>query len=530
MVRRFALLSCVVASVTSNSARADRVALEGYVGDRPSDASRVMATFRPLLERNRFIVDPTVLEKAFADHAWRSGGSKSVAPRVSSAIDSGINTFLNADWEGAVKALREAIDLGLANPIAWVNEPKYRTQMQRGLLYLALACSKQSDDEAAKKNRTKSGELATERDTMMAEMIRIFPSSVVTRKQYGLEAEQLFQRVRDGQDLLGRGTLELNVDDPNAVVYVDDAVRPTHTTLGDLIPGKHHVLVALRSGDTHDYTVEVIARQTARLTVASDLDSMLVLANDWVGFKYPSQVERSNHEPQFVADLVGKNTNATLAVVFTVGRANKHSTIAGTVYGTSTAKTVRTCQVTLADASDTASMEQVLACLTGGASQGLVSGKSPTTEPETKPVATKPPEPRPAEPKPTAEARDQARSDDVFATADPGHTGHVPAASVNEEDTSEDTRPSYVLPASLIGIGAVALGIGVYLELTAEPPPTPPEPKYVYSGAGIALGVGGIAVGAVGGYLWYRVARSRSSAPNVQASTHEITIGWAGHF
>lgn len=115
----------------------------------------------------------------------------------------------------------------------------------------------------------------------------------------------------------------LDIDDPNAIAYVDDTVRPTHTTIGDLIPGEHHVLVVSNYA-SHEYSVEVIPRQIARLNIDTDLDAVLALGNDWVGFMYPSQTERTTHEAQYVADLVGKNTSATMAAVLTVHHDNGH--------------------------------------------------------------------------------------------------------------------------------------------------------------------------------------------------------------
>ncbi|MEP6864772.1 MAG: hypothetical protein ABJE66_29400 [Deltaproteobacteria bacterium] len=516
MVVRCTFVVSAVIAVTAVPVYADRIALESYIGSRPSEADRVMSTMRPLLERERFTVDAHALQRDFSAHLFRSGGVKTIGPKMSADVDSGIGQFLNASWADAVKTLRAAVELARANPIAWVNEPKYRSQVQRGLLYLALSSSKLNDEEiAAKRHHSGTIDLASERDLAMQELIRLFPSFVVSRKQYGLEAEQLFQRIRSEQTSLGRGSLELDIDDPNAIAYVDDTVRPTHTTIGDLIPGEHHVLVVSNYA-SHEYSVEVIPRQIARLNIDTDLDAVLAVGNDWVGFMYPSQTERTTHEAQYVADLVGKNTSATMAAVLTVGHDNGHLAVTGILYRTSSAKQVRTCQVVLSNASDATSLTKLITCLTAGndAFQSNASPIKPEVSAGTTTTTTPP-------------------KSDAFATSDPGNTGATaPAPSPIEhlEAGASEGKPSYALPVTMVGLGAIAVGIGVYMNVTVEPPAMPPQPHYLYSGTGLAIGVAGLAVGAIGGYLWYRAAHSPRSVPTLQADRHGGSVGMLVRF
>jgi hypothetical protein len=358
---------------TSAYGETKRVALESYVGTRPNDAEHVMETLRKVLAAAGFTADPKALASMYASHQWRPGGSPTAGPKMSAAIFQGENYFHNLDWQHARDALGPAIALSRDNRVAWVREPRYRDQLRQGMLYLALSYAKLTaaeQDAASTSNgsaRTEHERLAqayaTQRDDAMADLLRMFPSFVVARTQYGLEAEQLYQRIQTQLQQPGRGTIDLDIDDPDAAVYLDAEIKPPQSSTADLLVGSHDILV-ITNHDAHVYSANVISRQTTTVRVRSEFDSALVVSNDWVGFKYVSQKQHDQQEPKLVADLVGPDSNATLASVFTLTHTTGKLTVVGTLYGPHEARVVRTCQQNMATYTDTAALTKLVRCLT----------------------------------------------------------------------------------------------------------------------------------------------------------------------
>ncbi len=91
-------------------------------------------------------------------------------------------------------------------------------------------------------------------------------------------------------------------------------------------------------------------------------------------------------------------------------------------------------------------------------------------------------------------------------------------------------RPSMLLPRLTIGVGiAMFVTGGVMYVIDEDRGPDKPPQIRDSATAGLGIGVGGLAV-VVGGYLWYRSASTRESAP-VAAITHDgAYIGWLGRF
>lgn len=101
-------------------------------------------------------------------------------------------------------------------------------------------------------------------------------------------------------------------------------------------------------------------------------------------------------------------------------------------------------------------------------------------------------------------------------------------------DPSRDAPPrrSRLVPALLIGVGAVAIAGGAGYSLTVDPPATPEQPKYLYSGPAIGLATAGGALVGIGLYLWLRTPRGSPPrpAPSVSLRPGGGTVGWSTRF
>jgi len=347
--------------VAGRMASAERIAVESYVGKRPPEAERVMATFAPILEKYGYVARPEALVRIFGERVSRPGqaDARYSGAQYAAQVEVGVNAYVDLEYERAAKALGATILRARENPIVLAREPQYREAMLRALLYYALANGRRAEDA----NRATAAEAATARDEAMAELIRSFPTKVILRKDFGQEAEQLYAKLRKQLDAAGRGRIEVAAADADTVIYVDETIRGQHAaTIGDLVPGHYRVLAQFATGESRQYDVEVLPNQTSRLAIDADLDATFTVA-DWVGFHFATDADRASQEPRLVSKLVRENTTDLIAATFTVATDGHHLTVIGTMYAAANGRLVRAGTVELTNDHDRDGLDQLAAYL-----------------------------------------------------------------------------------------------------------------------------------------------------------------------
>jgi hypothetical protein len=447
--RAFAALVGVAVSAI---AHADRIAVEAYVGNRPADAERVLAPIRPILERHGFVVAPDVLTKRFEAHLWRSGGVRTAGPSIFKKIEDGIREHEDAKL-GAASKLKAALDLARANPVAWANEPKYRDQVRRGLLYVALALNlraKEARDQASRakgKRQAEYSERATgdeqARDEAMDDLLRNFPAFVVKADEFGAQAEGLFLDASKRARQNGGGSIELEVDDPNVIVYVDEAQQPRKTTIGNVVAGRHRVLV-VAAAESREYPLDVMPNRRSRVVVKWNLDSALKLGA-WMGFAYASENERQR-EDEFLTGLVGASGSIDIAATLTVKADG--SGVSAQSYNMRTRMPVASCAVSRR--ADPDAVDRFARCLAGEkedrpvASVGRVSSPQPTT-------ASSPSAPRP-----------------IAATRDASMIDRDDEPDAGDSTSEVRGRSRWMLWTAIGSLGLAAIGGGLTVKFALD--------------------------------------------------------------
>jgi hypothetical protein len=106
----------------------------------------------------------------------------------------------------------------------------------------------------------------------------------------------------------------------------------------------------------------------------------------------------------------------------------------------------------------------------------------------------------------------------------------VPVTLPSDDDGGDGEAPSRLVPGILLGVGGIAVATGVVLYLTSE---TDDGTKPTYRDTkplGIGVAAGGVAVAAVGAWLWVRAGRSSDSAPVATIHSHGGIVGWSRAF
>lgn len=571
----YAVVALLMLALGAPAAHADRLLFESYVGNRPAEAARIAPLMRSVFERHGFTVDPLVLAMYFREHAYHPGlVSPKLADMLKRVERRAEDDFWDEKYLKVIEDLRNQIIWMRQNPQVFAREPKHRETALRMLVFYALACDRQAHvladkpDDAAKFERL--------RDDTMAEVVRSYPTKIITPKDFGEEGEKHFLRIRDRLNQAGRGRISVAVSDPDAVIYINEIVQGTaKVNAGDFVPGIYRVLILMPTGEGRQYEVEVTANQTARLVVDWDVDSLLVL-DGWAGFKYPSEKDRGR-EAALVALLAQKHTNADVAATVTVTHARGHAVVIGTSYEARTGKMLHSGSVELigSPASDTM-LNRLADCLVSGA---CAEGVLPVSHPEYTPPPIEPaPElPAPAATPPVAVATtvDRAPSargwpkwvaagGSAAMLAVGGYVVHRGRTLCGWGQPECKVSPAYnVIGYSAIDIGVALGGLSLYwyFELTPDRMPArwfviggavavaagaglyavDQDPghtdsqgritRYYYDAAppGVALGAVGLASVGVGVWCWTRKA-SVSSLPTVSVGSSQTMLGWAGRF
>ncbi len=533
-------LAALAGLAASTTAYADRIAVEAYVGDRPADAERVLAPIRPVLKRHGFVVDPDVLTKRFEAHVWRSGGARTAGTSIYKKIEDGIREFEDAKLSAASK-LKDAIELARANPVAWVNEPKYRDQVRRGLLYFALALNlsaKEARDQMSRAKGKRQAEFSERasadeqaRDEAMDDLLRNFPAFVVKADDFGVQAEALFVDANKRARQNGGGSIDLDVDDPNVIVYVDEAQQPRKTTIGNVVAGRHRVLVVSAS-ESREYPIDVMPNRRSRVVVRWNLDSTLKLG-DWTGFAYTSESERKR-ERDLLTALIGTSGSVDISATLTVKAGA--SEVVGQSYDMRSGKPLASCTLDVSKRAATDAAEQFARCLANEKDDRRVAGADrPPRLPSTTAAASTTENPTVA-----AASLDVNRSDGD-EESDQG-SGELPATGASHR---------WMLWTAIGSFGVAAIGGGLTakfvldgraagdeLDRVCADTCTSEQAKTIIAKqdtanhrAWIAAGTSGVVVvgGAVFLFLWHRSGRP-AGTPTAQIGPNGASVGWAVAF
>lgn len=338
-------------AVATASADENRIAIESHTGVRTAEIARAMSRLQGELERWRFTAEPAALKQQLGEHVVVAPGladPRFTAQTFSKQVEAGLNAVVNEQYVLAVRILVAALDTASRNSLVLARDPKSRESRLEALIYLTRAYKHLGD--------------AAARDGAMLEILRSYPDKVIAAKKYGPDAEQIYEAAKRSVDRGGRGRLSVEVTEPDAVIYVDEAVRGRGKVLiGDVIPGPHRVLVDGPDGVSRQLRVTVLAGQHTRLQVDWDVHSVLV-TGDWVGLLFVNEQDRER-EGLLARKLAGAHTSAVMVAVISGGRVNHSLVVRGAVHAVGSGKILRRGQVELTGRGDAKKLEQLAAYL-----------------------------------------------------------------------------------------------------------------------------------------------------------------------
>jgi hypothetical protein len=259
-------LACFAAAAallgTRPAAAGPPIVIQAFTGDRPTDAEPWLAPVRTELERRGFLVGGPLTAAVAALSRDLRALSAGDALAAKADVDRAYNHLVEGEYAEAIAAGQRALALYEDAAAALAGEPAMRDLQFRALIVVARAQEAQGhpDDGA----RT------------MAEAVRTFPDRAVSAAEFDPRVRDLQRRVRQELQRQGTGSLELRVDDPAAVLFLNERFVGTGATRLDGLPAgtyRVHVAKGTRAGRQH--RVAVHPGSVASLAVSWELDAAL---------------------------------------------------------------------------------------------------------------------------------------------------------------------------------------------------------------------------------------------------------------
>lgn len=223
---------CVLASTSRAQADGERIVVEAYEGERPSDAATLLAPVYNEL-RNRAYVLGQPLVSELNGRVSRDGGVLTASQIVDAErqVESAFQHFIDGDYARALAQAQTAIATYDAAPAQLARESALRDLRYKALLIAARSAEVQGHQQDA--------------FALMAEVIRSFPDRPVASSQFDPKVSALYHSVKEELDRQGTCSLEVKVDDSTATVFVDEQFAGAGgAKLGPIAPGHYRIYVA----------------------------------------------------------------------------------------------------------------------------------------------------------------------------------------------------------------------------------------------------------------------------------------------
>jgi hypothetical protein len=320
-----ALLTLGASSLRPTRARADSLIVESWVGGPSPQEKLWLGVVREGLEGSGFLVSSVELARALGPRRPFPAlegipGQVDLMGRFSAvraSLDDAISLYRRSRFEAAEKLLTEIVGQAQRNPLIFASQ-QGRPVLRKAIAYLALSLARNRRSAAA--------------DATSEELVRTSPgegSQIFI--QFGPQADKLYRAAEARLDAQSKGTLLVEVDEPEAVVIVNEGATSSRAFEARLPPGTYRVLVKTPGAGARRYEVPVAAGETTRLAIEWRLDRALAFSERSAALVFDS--ERARGEEGAVAVALARAAGAgPRAIVLGARSYDGHPAISASLY------------------------------------------------------------------------------------------------------------------------------------------------------------------------------------------------------
>lgn len=293
------------------------------VGQPSKETERLLAPFMDeMAHQSNMYVLPTMIRARLGDKLPRPGladPSLQVAELVQ-LYQEGYRLFMAGQWDAAIKALVPAVQKAHDNPALLADQTHHDTWMT-GLVALGMSLLR-------KKELTRSEEV-------FEELARSFPNQeAAIRSGHGSEPARLYAAAQNALATRGRGSLVVDVNNPTALISVNEWDRPQNATFeANALPGMYRVLVQMPGTDGLRYDRLVDPNRATHLSIDLKFDTAITITDQFVGLVFASQLDLEQYALDYAARLATMIDTANKVVVLVqLTEREGHRAVEGTLY------------------------------------------------------------------------------------------------------------------------------------------------------------------------------------------------------
>lgn len=345
---------CLVVAGAMASARdaaAGVIVLDTCVRECTDEDLRMIGAFRRILvselNRSGLVAEPRAV-LGYVDGAPKAAieDSTTSSRQLIDDLKLGVEHWVNGRYDQAASQLDVGLALARRNPGLVVSDPTLRQLIPRAHVGRSVSLLRLGR--------------RTEAKVAIGDLVRTLPEQSIL-DSWGTEADKIFQLARKELEALGKGSLVVEVDDPSAIFYVNEAGQPHRSMFtATLHAGRYRILVQDASGRSRRFDMTVTPSETAMLRIEWRRELEFSSSADRVGFTFKTAAERAREGAY--ARHFASLARSELAVVVGRIRWRRHAAMVGTIYHVGTEVPYRVGVVPLTG-DETAALRELAAFL-----------------------------------------------------------------------------------------------------------------------------------------------------------------------
>lgn len=202
-------------------------------------------------------------------------------------VEKGYQLWVRGQFKPAIATLQPLVEVAHRNSGAVAANSRAGAAVFKALVAISL-CQQRLGNASAS-------------EAAMTELLRSFDAEV-SRGQFGVEANDLYRRIRDEARTRGFASLSVRSLDESAVIYLNERfLKVGEATRSDLLPGRYRLLVQVGKRQGRVHLVELKVGESVRLEIDPAFEASLVTSPEWSGFVFRDRVEREQREVELAA-------------------------------------------------------------------------------------------------------------------------------------------------------------------------------------------------------------------------------------
>lgn len=291
LVRRTVAMAVLAGMAVVSSAEvraggsASAMVIESHVGERPESAETTVGVVVGALAREGYLVGPGGAGAAYESRVSRPGMAVDTAwiDRFPQEVEIGYGLWLRGAFDDVISTIEPLLAQAEASPGAFVGNDDLKEARLKAMIALAMSRQRVGEKKPATETWT--------------DIVRSYPLTAPDRSTFGPEIAKTHEEAIGRVAKLGTGTLTVEVDDPRAIVYVNERKLGTGSqqTVA-LAPGPYRVYVAAPGQRGRLYPVTVTRGKATTVATEPTIDRVVVTGPAWFGFRFDSGESRKNDE------------------------------------------------------------------------------------------------------------------------------------------------------------------------------------------------------------------------------------------